>query len=64
MEGASMKRSTKNLTKGKAHKIKGKAKETVGRLTNDPNLEAEGTVEKMQGYAEEKVGQIKRVLEK
>ena len=59
-----MKRSTKNLAKGKAHKAKGKAKETVGRLTNDPQLEAEGTVEKVQGYVQEKIGQVKRVFEK
>jgi uncharacterized protein YjbJ (UPF0337 family) len=59
-----MKPSTKDLARGKAHKVKGKVKEAAGKLTRDRDLEAEGTVEKMQGYVQEKVGQIKRVLEK
>ena len=42
--------------------IKGKAKEAVGRLTNDPDLEAEGTVEKTQGKVQKKLGQIGKVF--
>lgn len=59
-----MKPSSKDRIKGKARKVSGKVKEAVGRANNDPDLEAEGTVEKAQGYVQEKVGQIKRVFEK
>jgi len=55
-----MKPSTRNQAKGELHAIKGKAKEAVGRLTNDPDLEAEGTVEKTQGKVQKKLGQIGR----
>ena len=57
-----MKPSTKNQAEGKLHELKGKAKEAVGRLTNDPDLEAEGTVEKTRGKTQKKVGQIEKVL--
>jgi uncharacterized protein YjbJ (UPF0337 family) len=36
----------------------------VGNVTNNPNLEAEGTTEKLAGKVQKKVGQIERVLEK
>lgn len=57
-----MKPSTKDQAQGKLHELKGKAKEAVGRLTNDPDLEAEGTVEKTVGKTQKKVGQIEKVL--
>lgn len=59
-----MKPSTRNQAKGKLHEIKGKAKEAAGRITNDPDLEAEGTVEKTLGKVQKKVGQVGRVFEK
>jgi uncharacterized protein YjbJ (UPF0337 family) len=34
---------------GKIHEVKGAVKEKVGKLTNTPHLEAEGTVEKVAG---------------
>ena len=37
-----MKDSTKDQIEGKAHEVKGKIKETLGKATNDPNLHAEG----------------------
>ena len=42
--------------------MKGKVKEVVGKLSDDPNLEAEGTGEKIAGKVQEKVGQVKKVL--
>ena len=33
-----MKPSTKDQIKGKLHEMKGKAKEKVGQVTNNPNL--------------------------
>jgi len=44
--------------------VKGKVKETAGNVTNNPNLQAEGNVEKNTGKVEKKVGQIKKVFEK
>jgi uncharacterized protein YjbJ (UPF0337 family) len=59
-----MKRSTKNKAKGKFHEIKGKVKQKAGQLTNNPDLEAEGTVEKATGKVQNKIGQVEEALEK
>jgi uncharacterized protein YjbJ (UPF0337 family) len=59
-----MKPSTKDRIKGKLHVIKGKAKEQAGKATGNPNLEAEGQAEQFAGRIQNKVGQIKKVLEK
>jgi uncharacterized protein YjbJ (UPF0337 family) len=59
-----MKPSTRNQAEGKFHEIKGTAKEAAGRITKDPDLEAEGTVEKTLGKVQKKVGQVGKVFEK
>jgi uncharacterized protein YjbJ (UPF0337 family) len=59
-----MKQSVKDKAKGKFHEVKGKVKETVGRATNDLDLEAEGQIEKIGGKVQKKIGQVERVLEK
>jgi uncharacterized protein YjbJ (UPF0337 family) len=59
-----MKPSTENEIAGKVHEVKGTIKEKVGQLTNDPDLEAEGTGEKIGGKVQEKIGQVKKVLGK
>ena len=59
-----MKRSTKDKAKGKFHEVKGKAKETVGRATNDSDLEAEGLGEKIGGKIQKKIAQVEKVLGK
>jgi uncharacterized protein YjbJ (UPF0337 family) len=41
-----MKSSTKDQAEGTFHKIKGKLKEVAGELSDDPELEAEGTYKK------------------
>ncbi len=56
--------STKDQLEGKLHEMKGAVKEKVGELTNNPNLENEGTAEKVGGTIQKKVGQIEKVLEK
>lgn len=43
------------------HQVKGKLKETVGKVVNDGSLEAEGIAEKIGGKAQEKLGKIKKV---
>jgi uncharacterized protein YjbJ (UPF0337 family) len=57
-----MKSGTKDEVAGKIHEVKGAVKEKVGKLTNNPDLEAEGTVEKVAGKVQHKIGQVKKVL--
>ena len=59
-----MKPSTKDRAEGKFHELKGKAKEIAGKVTDNPELEAEGTGEKIAGKVQEKIGQVKKVLGK
>lgn len=59
-----MKSSTQDRTEGMFHKVKGKVKEVAGELSDNPQLEAEGTAEKMAGKVQEKIGQVKKVLGK
>lgn len=59
-----MKSSTKDQIEGKIHQIKGKAKEVAGIISDKPDLEAEGSAEKIAGKTQEKIGEIKKVLGK
>jgi len=63
MPGGNMKPSTTDQVQGKLHELKGKAKEKVGQVTNNPNLAADGQDEKIAGVIQKKVGQIEKVLE-
>jgi uncharacterized protein YjbJ (UPF0337 family) len=58
-----MSTSTKDEIKGTFHEVKGKIKDKVGQVTNNPDLEAEGKAENKAGKVEKKVGQIKKVFE-
>ena len=42
--------------------MKGKVKEIAGKLSDNLELEAEGTDEKIAGKVQEKIGQVKKVL--
>ncbi len=44
------------------HEAKGKTKEVVGKLSDNPELEAEGTGEKIAGKVQTKIGEVKKVL--
>jgi uncharacterized protein YjbJ (UPF0337 family) len=57
-----MKRSTKDQAKGMLHKVKGGIKESAGKLGNNPELEAEGKLEKLGGQLQEKIGQVVKKL--
>lgn len=59
-----MKPSTQDQTEGTLHELKGKVKEKVGQVTNNPKLAAEGQDEKLAGKVQKKVGQIEKVFEK
>ena len=59
-----MNQSTKDQLEGTLHDVKGSLKEKAGKLTNNPNLTAEGQGEKLGGKFQKKVGQVEKVLEK
>ncbi len=59
-----MKDSTKDKVEGAVHEAKGKVKEKVGQMTNNPVLEGEGTDEKVAGKIQKKVGDVEKVFEK
>jgi uncharacterized protein YjbJ (UPF0337 family) len=63
-EGDKMKPSTENVIAGKVHEVKGKIKEKVGQLTNNPELEAEGIGEKIAGKVQKKIGHVEKAVEK
>ncbi len=49
---------------GKTHEVKGAIKEKVGQITNNPELEDQGTAERIDGVIEKKVGDMKRAFGK
>lgn len=59
-----MKESTSDKAQGKFHQLKGKLKQTVGKVTNDPDLEGEGIGEQIGGKIRSKIGEVKKVLGK
>lgn len=59
-----MKPSTKDRVVGGLHEVKGKVREKVGEITNNPALRAKGKVENLAGKIEKKIGQFEKVLEK
>ncbi|MBF0231226.1 MAG: CsbD family protein [Desulfamplus sp.] len=59
-----MKSSTKDHAEGTIHQVKGKIKEAVGKTIGNRDLETEGKKEHLEGKVQEKVGDIKKVLDK
>jgi uncharacterized protein YjbJ (UPF0337 family) len=59
-----MDNSTKDKVEGNFHELKGKVKEKVGKVTNDPNLESKGQSEKLAGKFQKKTGDVEKVFEK
>ena len=55
-----MTNSTKQQIEGDLHDAKGTAKEAGGKLTQDPDLEAEGRTEKVAGIVQKKLGQLRK----
>jgi len=49
--------------KGKAQKAKGYVKDKTGEIFNDPQLEAEGEVERAAGTGREGFGRAKRSVQ-
>jgi len=59
-----MTNSTRQQTEGDLHDAKGTAKEAEGKLTNDPDLEAEGRIEKVAGIVQKKLGKLEKMIGK
>jgi uncharacterized protein YjbJ (UPF0337 family) len=59
-----MKSSIRDNAEGKIHQVKGKLKEVTGIIVGDRDLEAEGKEERLEGQVQEKLGQIKKVMDK
>ena len=57
-----MEPSTKDLTKGKIHEVKGTIKEKIGKATNDPNLEVSGKAEKKAGNVQELICRAEKAV--
>jgi uncharacterized protein YjbJ (UPF0337 family) len=57
-----MKPSTQDKTAGKLHEVTGAVKQKAGEVTSDPNLEANGRVEKNAGKVQNAVGKIEKVV--
>jgi uncharacterized protein YjbJ (UPF0337 family) len=55
--------TTKDEIKRSIHEVKGKVKETAGKVTINPKLQAEGNAEKDTGQFERKVGRVEKVFE-
>jgi uncharacterized protein YjbJ (UPF0337 family) len=58
-----MKDSAKDKIEGTAHELKGSLKEKLGQATGNPDLETEGSAEKIGGKVQKKVGEIEKVFE-
>lgn len=59
-----MKSSIRDKAEGTLHEVKGSVKQFAGKLSDNPKLKVEGTVEKTAGKVQEKIGQIKAVFGK
>jgi len=57
-----MTNSTKQQIEGDLHDAKGTAKEAEGKLTHDPDLEAEGRIEKVAGIVQRKLGKLEKLI--
>ncbi len=56
--------ATDDKLNNKAEELKGRAKETVGKATDDPELEAEGRTDRAAGSLKQAGEKIKDVFKK
>jgi uncharacterized protein YjbJ (UPF0337 family) len=59
-----MSNGTEDQLKGAAHEALGAIKATIGKVTGNSRLEAEGQVEKATGTLQKKVGEAEKFIEK
>ena len=55
-------RGVENQVEGKARNAKGHAKDAIGGLTGDEDLQAEGKVDQAKGKIQDKFGKAERKL--
>jgi uncharacterized protein YjbJ (UPF0337 family) len=55
-----MKQSTKDQAAGKLQAVKGKLKEKAGQVTENPELQDEGTTDRIVGKVREMIGKIEK----
>jgi uncharacterized protein YjbJ (UPF0337 family) len=60
----SMKSGNQDKAEGKFHQVKGKLKEVAGKISGKPELEIEGKTENTAGKLQDKVGDLKKVVDK
>lgn len=58
-----MKNSTEDKVQGTVHQVKGAVKEGAGKITNNPELEIEGKIEKNVGKLQRHVGDAEKAIE-
>ena len=59
-----MKSSTQDKAEGTAKDLKGRVKEAAGRAVGNPNLQDEGTADRVEGKVQKKAGDVKKVFGK
>ena len=59
-----MKSSTKDENRRNVSSNKGQSRKIARKLSDNPKLEVEGTIEKSAGKVQKKVGEAKKVLGK
>jgi uncharacterized protein YjbJ (UPF0337 family) len=59
-----MKDDLKREIRGKVDNIKGRVKEAIGALSGNKETQAEGTVERATGAANEKVAEVERKVDR
>ena len=57
-----MKPSTEDKATGNLHEVKGAIKQEAGKLTSNPNLEADGRAEKNAGKGQNVAGKIEKAV--
>ena len=60
----SMDSSTHDKAEGTAKEAVGAVKQKTGELVGNENLEARGAAEKVEGKAQQKMGDVKKVFDK
>ena len=57
-----MKPSTNDKTTGTFHEVKGAIKQKAGQITRNPDLEANGRIEKNSGKVQNFVGKVEKAI--
>ena len=63
-ESVGVKSGTQDKIEGAAKTLTGKIKEEAGKVVGNPRLEAQGDFDQVEGDAQKKVGEIKKVFGK